>query len=146
MSYGWVLMVIAVGLILAWNILDIRPTYRERRVVGFSELKVEDFSFLQAGNNLTIYVRNEAPDAVEIAADSVTVRIDEVACNDGPPAPTSLEPTKGNTITIECQGPPSISDGYGVGDYIKADVRIPYVNTRSGNTHESVGVLIGYVE
>jgi len=154
-TYAWVIIVALIGVYVLWQMGAFKPPVPKRGFLGFSQIIPVDWALSASTNQFHIQLRNEAGDLLTIIAVGVTTNVSwsgTVDCSPGPPAPVAMNPGKEDLVTLNCTGPPSVSDLYEVGDYYEADVVVEYVNEVEvdGRTvyqmHKSVGKLFGPVE
>jgi hypothetical protein len=145
-TYGWVILVIVIGVLVVWKMGILKPQTEKRGTLGFSQVYVIDFSASSTTNKLKMSVKNEAGAEITIPAGRVNATIDGIACVVAPSSPVTILPGDDALISVDCSGPPSIGSIYNTGDFFKANVVINYTNTRSGRQHLSKGNVFGPVE
>ena len=60
-TYGWVILVIVIGLVVVWKMGILKPPVEEKRgTLGFSQVYVTDFSASSVANEINLNVKNEA--------------------------------------------------------------------------------------
>lgn len=146
-TYGWVILVIVIGLVVVWKMGILKPPVEEKRgTVGFSQVYVTDFSASSVANEIKLNVKNEAGAKIKLLKDRINTTIEGVSCGNAPSSPITISPGDDALVTVDCSSPPSLAANYNTGDFFKANVVINYTNMQSGRQHLSKGKIFGPVE
>ena len=147
-TYGWVILVIVIGLVVVWKMGILKPPVEEKRgTLGFSQVYVTDFSASSVANEINLNVKNEAGAQITISPSRINTTVEgDVNCQNAPLSLLTIAPGEDAIVTVDCNSPPALATKYNTGDFFKANVIINYTNTRSGRQHLSKGKVYGPVE
>lgn len=149
-TYGWVIIVVAVSVLILWQLGIFTPPQPKRGSLGFSQVVPVDW-VVSTSNLVYLQVQSEAGDSLVIGSGDINITIGEVTCTDIPASdismyPLTIQPGKSKRITVECSSTPSVGSRFVVGEYYEAQTRIKYRNVKSDSSHESVGKIFGPIE
>lgn len=144
-TYGWVLLIVALVAVLLWQMgileitKDVTPGSR-----GFSQITPLDWRMTTAGE-LTVTFLNDAGTILSIPAGGMLASVGPNSCTPEASVPSSdKNPYRpGEAIQITITDCPVTGKA---GDYYRVNMTINYNNPKSGISHQSVGVLWGPLE
>lgn len=142
-TYAWVVVVVALGALLLWQMGVFKPPAPPRGFIGFSELKPTDWA-VSIDDEIRIHLESDSADTIFVPQDSVSASIDEIECAMTTPS-FQIPPGGSYTILLSCpEG--SMSGRFNRGDYYESNIVVVYKNLKSNSIHESVGKIYGPIE
>jgi len=140
--YIFALVVIAIGAITVWQMgafTQAQDKHDTFGIVGFSQVFPSDFALRSDTEILSLRLKNDAGDSIQI--DKVSADIDDVSCSSNPGI--SMIPGESDYVDIPCQG----VSKYSKGNRFSANINITYTNLRTADPdHASIGKIYGNVE
>ncbi len=141
-AFGLLILVIAIAVVVVWQTGVLRPASCEKYKTGFSQVVPVDWAAYRDSNTLVLSVENQA--GYDVNVTDASANVGDVMCS----STLGMVMRLGDRIpiTLSCSGASTLSNKYVAGDCYSADVRISYVNTGTGNSHESRGKIRGAIE
>lgn len=142
MTYGWMLVIIAIVAVVLYQYGVFTPPTTPPGCTGFSQASPLDWkASVQDDGNLTLTVINNAGTKIRLTGVNATI-FDNGVCewNEGP-----AELRAGQVMQLS-MAPCLDSGSPGEGEYYKAEITIVYENVASGIDHNSVGECHGSLE
>ena len=140
--YTAVILLIAVGLIAVWQSGALMPQVHKRGFIGFSQIVPTDW-VVSTENKVALSLKSEADAPVILPIGSITFQVNRVQCPPGPSTDVTIQPGQKYIVIMDC---PGIGEAHDLGEEFEMDVKASYRNTVSGQTHDSVGKVYGFVE
>ncbi|MFZ2456311.1 MAG: hypothetical protein WAX07_07530 [Candidatus Altiarchaeia archaeon] len=140
LSYGWIVVVAAVAIILVSQTGIYQPLKCEKTQYGFSQVQILDYNLFANNDKMAFLLQNWAGETVRINAVDLKLG-DNVECRGT--EQSVIEPGGKLLMIIDCAGP---FDEYPPGVCFTADIKIDYSNLQSGYSDESIGKIRGAIE
>ena len=138
MTYGWAILIIAVAVVVLYQMGVFKPFPTPPGCTGFSQVRPVDWKASKAGSNLTLVLSNDA--GVKIQLKEINATVNGKECTK---LPITDEMRAGQTLAVgiqDCLGVPEVKE------YYRADMVISYKHIASGLDHNSVGECHGSAE